>query len=476
MADWRPRIFVLICLVVIIGVPVIYQPASARPQLGATTLVVITPHFEQIRNEMGQAFSRWAERELGQKVQIDWRYVPGTSEIQKLLETQYQALARDDRENEGVGMDIVLGGGDFFFDQQLKKGFTATNAAGEKRQVSLTQPIRLDPQLIQNVFPEPLLAGRKLYDPEGHWWGVALSSFGIVYNRDVLKVLSLDPPKRWLDLTDPRYFGWVALADPSHSGSVRVTYDSIVQYYGWEEGWRTIRRIAANTRYFTSDSQQVPNDVSNGETVAGMCVDFFGRYQSQMVGGQRLDYITPRNEVVVNADPVAVLRGAPHAELARQFVIFLLSDEGQGLWNLPIGHPLGPKESEIRRSPIRRDFYQRFGQEMIVHENYYDLTQALPEGTPTYFTVIPTLMHAMVIDVHTELRAAWLAILEEDNPTIREQMITRFDALPFTSDELLAAGKRWKGDPQTQLDDRLNWTRFFLKNYREVIALAAHSP
>ena len=73
------------------------------------------------------------------------------------------------------------------------------------------------------------LSGETYYGPDQDWVGVVLSSFGIVYNVDGLKRLGLEPPQRWSDLTDPRYFGTLALADPNKSGSVAKMFEMMTQ-------------------------------------------------------------------------------------------------------------------------------------------------------------------------------------------------------------------------------------------------------
>jgi len=200
-----------------------------------------------------------------------------------------------------------------------------------------------------------------------------------------------------------------------------------------------------------------------------MCIDFFGRYQSQAVGGTRVGFTAPMEATVVNPDPVAVLRGAPHAELATRFVEFLLTREGQRLWNLRPGDEEGPAMYELRRLPARREMYDLPAARLVDKARPYEEAQALPPGTPSYFAVVPTVLHAMAIDVHEELQAAWLAILAEPEGPERDAMVEAFEALPFTADELQAAAKAWKTDPDRRDADRLAWTRFFLKRYEEVV-------
>src|SRR5690606_17069006 len=176
-----------------------------------------------------------------------------------------------------------------------------------------------------------------------YWLGTALSGFGIVYNRDVLEELGLPEPESFDDLTAFGYFNLLALADPRMSGSVTTTYESILNNQGWDSGWRTLREMAANSRYFATSSTRPPIDVSQGDAAAGLAIDFYGRGQAQevMAAGEtaetsRVGYVDPKGAVYIDADPVSILRGGPSPELAQRFVEFLLTDEAQALWQMRV--------------------------------------------------------------------------------------------------------------------------------------------
>ncbi|QNN22404.1 ABC transporter substrate-binding protein [Planctomycetales bacterium ZRK34] len=470
MSDWTPRLIVLACFVLILGLPFVFRPEAAEVPADALRLVVITPHNEQIRYETEQAFSRWHQAHHGRPVVIDWRAIGGTSDIERQLISEYAGLLEEGRMDDGVGYDIVFGGGDYFFESKLKAG------VGGKH--TILERLDFDDEFMSSVYPEPTIADVRLYDKDHMWYGVVLSSFGIAYNNDLLQLRDLPTPTTWSDLNDYRYFMGVALADPSHSGSIRVTYDAILQRYGWQRGWQTLRRVCANARYFSAYSSQVPVDVSQGDAIAGMCIDFYGRYQAEVIaastGHDRIGYIAPADATVVTPDPVAVLRGAKHHDLAVKFVRWLLSENGQKLWCYRRGVEAGPERFELRRPPVRRDMYtpDRMAN-MVDAVNPYELAHPRPEGTPSYFTIVPTVLHAMAMDVHDQLKAAWSAIQNTDDLAFRAELLEDFDALPFTQEELLAAPARWKKDPAAKTEDRLAWTAFFREKYEKIITKAS---
>jgi len=537
MKDWTPRIVVLALFLGTLALPLLW--AGQRDDAvreDAVRLVIVTPHNEQIRYEFERAFSAWHHKQFGRPVDIDWRTIGGTSDIIRTLTSQYTAKAKARMEDDGIGFDMMFGGGTYDFHYKLKPGVEVPvlDDAGNPvrgddgkfklRRVSISQPIdreQIGEPLLQAAFPEPDIAGEMLYDPDGHWWGVVLSSFGIVYNQDVLGYLGLDEPQTWDDLADPRYFGWVALGDPSHSGSVKVTYNAILQRYGFERGVATLRRVFANARYFTSSSSKVPLDVSAGDAAAGMCIDFYGRYQSQMIQqGKLVGFVAPSGATLVSADPIALLRGAPNREIAVRFIRYLLTEQGQALWNFAQGDPWGPEKFELRRAPIRPDIYAKYSDRLVDPVDPFTIAKPVPPGANDYFSTIPVLLHSMCMDIHDDLKAAWLAINETDDQALRAKMVGEFDklpivdaaslwaqfnaldegdqkyvrrkigpsvdllesiatndtgeaaVLPFEHGLLLSYRIRWSNDHRTEIEDRLAWTAFFRAQYRNVADMA----
>ena len=84
--------------------------------------------------------------------------------------------------------------------------------------------MKLDPSVLKDAFPTPDLNGMPLYEKakDGtppQWVGIALSSFGMVYNPPMYATLGLPAPQRWDDLARPELARLVALADPTRSSS-----------------------------------------------------------------------------------------------------------------------------------------------------------------------------------------------------------------------------------------------------------------
>ncbi|MGD0768233.1 MAG: extracellular solute-binding protein [Tepidisphaeraceae bacterium] len=483
-------------------------------------LVIITPHGQEIRNEFRWAFADWHRQKYGQPVELEFRTPGGTTDIRRQLDTIYRAIrdthggALPPEDQVDTGIDMVWGGGDYEFNSKLKP-------------LGILHPQDLDARLLAEVFPQPALAGVKLYDQERDksgrllppkWVGVCLSSFGIIYNPDLYRALNLSPPRTWSDLTDPRLFASLSLADPTHSGSAGVAYMIVIQRAmadaeteflsrpanagkppaqlkstpqyqaaldeGWKRGMRELVLIAANARYFSDSSAQPPNDVAGGDAAAGMAIDFYGRVTEQTVGADRETFIAPRAATAITPDPIAILYGTHGRQLtlANHFIEFLLSPQGQRLWILKPGQPGGPRVLALRRSPIRRSVYaDRAG--WADDLNYFESASGFNQraewlGT---FSELPQIWAAAWIDVRDDLQDACRRILLVPDPTRRAQLLAELSDIPVSRADVtheIDQGRRIAADPSQDPDvwkarQRLNWARRFAEHYHRVAEEAA---
>ena len=528
------RVIVVLALVVILGVPFALSFGRGGDTLpdDAPVLRIITPHVQQIRTEFAHAFSAWHEREYGSPVRVVYFTPGGTTEIRKQLESQYLAvLKRGDFQldkNEvilepgTIPYDLMFGGGSYDHGQ-VKRGVTVTTTSlSPEPTASTTTTLTLEVHCpmsvpagftqaeLDDLFGENTIGPQTLYDPDQYWIGTALSSFGIVYNTDVYARLGLDDPTGFEDLTRPELRGWVALADPRQSGSITTTFDSILGNYGWDEGWRVLRAMCGNTRYFTNSSTKPPTDVSQGEAAAGLAIDFYGRGQAQTAGRGRVGYVDPAGAVYIDADPISILRGGPEPELARRFLRFVLSEEGQALWQFhatdtpegasnpvgPDGKPMGPRHNELRRMPVRRVMYEKDFDYFMDQVDPFEIVSKVQN--PGWRTGVQVMMGCFAIDVLDECHDAWGALCDAQAdpafpPDVLAEMERLYDAWPgtpvdadgtFTTSSAPARTLPWT--PETFHDVRNSWrppgaqkraeiyyADWFRRQYKEIERLAA---
>ncbi len=445
----------LVAVLILTTTPVLLYRGTPRPER-VRTLVIVTPHNEQIRSEFTSAFIRWHTKHYGEEVGVAWNAPGGTTEIRRMLVAQYEAALRHGVA-PGGDADLLFGGGSYEF-ELLSRPLKVT-VDGTDRTTTILEPCTwlTQGELLELYGPNEV-DGRPLYDPKLHWFGVALSTFGIVSNVAQCDARGVELPARWEDLANPALFEAVALANPAQSGSVATAFETILQRLGWERGWQVLRRAAANSNQIVASSSVIPTTVGGGESCTGIAIDFYGRYQVQVLADNaqetglpkldRLRFTAPLGESVVDADPVAILRGAPDAELAKRFVEFCLSLDGQLLWQLPHGpvevcghHP--PEHYSLRRMPARRAAYACCSS-CFVDEIDPFADQSPLVSDPNFRDFVGPLFVSMAMDDSRHLRAAWKAIFSHpaypkagglvtaadvSDPQLKE-WLTAFDAMP----------------------------------------------
>jgi len=353
--------------------------------------------------------------------------------------------------NLGVGIDLFFGGGAFDFERQASSGFlVGTDPSGNFGPAALASA---KPEWFSDAVMPESVSGEPFRDQQFRWVGTVLSAFGICYNRDVFARLGIEEtPETWSALEDPRLFGQIALADPTKSGSTTKAFEMLIQERiqalqrerglpenesmeaGWNDAMRLILRISANSRYFTDSAAKVPRDVAMGDAAAGMCIDFYGRtfnelYRSPSSGESRIHFVMPRGGTSIGADPIGMLRGAPQPELAHHFIEFVLSPEGQKLWNYRPGAEGGPRRFALRRPPIRKDFYNESNRPHMTDPEVdpYEISAGFvyhPEWTGPLFGAIRFVIRGACMDPHDEQLEAWEALIDAGLP---EEGVAQFE-------------------------------------------------
>lgn len=477
----------------------------------------------------------YGERHGGEKVSIDWRAPGGTSEIVRYLRSTFEANVRHAwgsrgtgqawseevasaafgavcpqeparaevwrwlRESQvGVDVDVFLGGGQYDHEGLRRYGLLVPAGVRERH-----------PEWFAGANPilSPGGGGEVWYDAHDGYYAVCFATFGIVYNRDRLAQAGFSPQeietfgRRWSDLADPRLYRAVGLADPTQSGSMTKCFEMLIQKemqetlrrlhpgvpmaelqptpqeleQAWTAAMTLLKKLGGNAAYLTFSASKVPVDAANGQIAAGMCIDFYGRSQVEweraQLGRETLVYRTPEAASTVSADPVAILRGAPHRELAEEFVDFLLSPQAQTLWGKCAGTPDGPRDYTLYRLPVRRDMYEGtalentvFGEErpLVLAERFH----YRGDWTGRLFSAIRILVKVMLIDCGPELRESWGRILEQGGwEAISPQAREAFQSLPFSYQEA-AQATRTLESPQEEAKLRRGWIQFFRERYR----------
>lgn len=493
----------LILLLSVLALPFLLRTSEhplAELMGGHDTLVIISAHSEPMKFELEHAFREYYRKRFGRDIAIDWRAPGGTSDIVRYIADRFKAefrhawesdpdnppwnadiasafdnpnIERDPKasaeallarkkflESEvGIGIDLFAGGGTFDQGRHARCGY-AVNGGLRRR-----HPEYFRPETIPHFF-----GGDEIYEKDGKYYGVCLASFGICYNIDRLRELSslTEPPRRWRDLGKGVFFNKVVAADPTKSGSANKCFEIILQQEmheaapggavkpsaeqldrGWANGVNLIKRIIANTRTITDSAGKVTRDVASGEGALGMAIDFYGLTEQEwnefQTGGKPvIRYVAPEGGTAVSADPIQLLRGAPHLKEAHAFLDFMIGEEGQKLLDFKTGTPGGPVKYALRRSPVRKDMYAEQYRQFRADPDYFPYEAGSSfvyraDWTGRYFSMIRLLIRCVALDVQDELRTAWKAIIRAGGPEKVPQAYAEFCRLPFAYREAAEA-------------------------------------
>jgi len=143
---------------------------------------------------------------------------------------------------------------------------------------------------------------------------------------------------------------------------------------------------------------------------------------------------------------VTILKGAPNMTVARRFVSFILSSGAQKFLILPRGAKDGPKHATLGRMAVNRVAYEETEGRRTDDFNPFEQTAFLVLDMKKASTIrrpFNDLLGATLIDTHSELKAAWAAIIAR-GPRVNE--IIEIGTPPVTEADLEAMAARWGDD------------------------------
>jgi iron(III) transport system substrate-binding protein len=268
-------------------------------------------------------------------------YSPHGREMLQAFEKRFEAL------HPGVDVQTIDMGSQEVFDR------IRSERANPQADVWWGAPAPLFQQAAQDSLLErfvPTWAGSLPADakhPQGLWHGNYLTPEIIAYNSAVIP--AGQAPQDWDDVLDPKWKGKVLIRDPMASGTMRTIFGMIIDRSlrttgDTAQGFAWLRRLDGQTREYVLNPTLLYQKLARQEGV----VTLWDLPDIEMIKAQHnypIDYVIPRSGTPLLVDAVAVVRGAPNAEMARQFVEFIGSDAA-----------LVPAAREFFRLPARNDF------------------------------------------------------------------------------------------------------------------------
>jgi iron(III) transport system substrate-binding protein len=148
---------------------------------------------------------------------------------------------------------------------------------------------------------------------------------------------------------DPRWKGQVLIRDPMASGTMRTIFGMVIDRSlratgDTAQGFDWLRRLDGQTREYVLNPTMLYQKLARREGL----VTLWDMPDIEIIKKQYnypIEYVVPRSGTPLLVDGVAVVKGAPNAELARRFVEFIGSNQA-----------LAPAARDFFRLPARSDF------------------------------------------------------------------------------------------------------------------------
>lgn len=166
----------------------------------------------------------------------------------------------------------------------------------------------------------------------GLWHPFSVLPTVIIYNEALVPADRI--PRSWKDLLDPWFENRLIMADPEKSGSsytilatmlLTMRESGTALFSGWDYVERLIRQLGESG--LAQSSNLVYRSVASGDFYAG--ITFENYVLSLKKTGANVGFSYPEEGTSAIPDGIALLKTAPHADEAKEFIDFVLGHDVQ---------------------------------------------------------------------------------------------------------------------------------------------------
>jgi spermidine/putrescine-binding protein len=241
-------------------------------------------------------------------------------------------------------------------------------------------------------------------------------------------------------------------------------YEILLQAYGWEKGWAFIIRMGANVQTFTEGGSSAAKDVSQGQAAYGLCIDYYAFAEIERYGSERLGFMLPEGETVINPDAIGIIKNGPNPEAAKMFLEYVLTD-GQKLWALKKGVPNGPVEKSLCRLPVDATLYSENKKNMSVSINPFIMESSLQYSDSKAgrrWSILGDLVASFVIIPHEDLKKCWKDMRQKG---IKPEEFSRYFKIDLTEEQVFDLARKW--DKKEFAAERIKYMNTWAANARK---------
>ena len=159
--------------------------------------------------------------------------------------------------------------------------------------------------------------------------GMYSGVLGFAVNVPLLEAEGIAIPQSWEDLLDPNLKGYVGMANPNTSGTALTTVGTLIQVFGEDEAFEYMKKLHQNIGVYTKSGAAPGVLVGRGEL--GVCIIFLHDVIKHAEWGYPVTPVVPEEGTGFEIGGLNLITGAPHPELAKQFIDWVLSAEAQEL-------------------------------------------------------------------------------------------------------------------------------------------------
>ncbi|HRH46205.1 MAG TPA: extracellular solute-binding protein [Pyrinomonadaceae bacterium] len=243
-----------------------------------------------------------------------------------------EPILRDYEKRNGVKVNVV------YDTEETKSTGLANKLLAEKNRPQAdvfwsNEPVRtlvLKKNDVLAPYKSPAADGipANFKDANGFWTGFSARSRVIVYNTNLVK--AEDAPKSVLDLTDPKWKGQLAIADPRF-GSTAFHVAALYTELGDEKADEFFRQLKANEVKIVPSNSVVRDMVARGEVKIGLTDS--DDVNVALENKQPVAMVFPDRDgigVPIMPNMLSLIKNAPHPEAGKRLIDYLLSAEVEG--------------------------------------------------------------------------------------------------------------------------------------------------
>jgi iron(III) transport system substrate-binding protein len=249
--------------------------------MAADTLVVYSAGPKPLSKGLAQAF----EKKIGIKVEL-------------FQSTAGKIMARYEAEKANPQVDVLI-------------------SASWGHAITLDKAGELMPYTSTNASKVPASLKSTSYVAQG------AAALAIAYNPKS----GVPAPTSWSDLTKPVYKGQITMPDPAKSGSALTLVQGLVTQNS-DQAWDMFAKLKSNDMIVPGANKAALNPVLQGaKGVVFGAVDYIAI--GAKAKGESLEVVYPASGTVLAPRPMMIVKTTQHAQAAKAFIDFVLSERGQ---------------------------------------------------------------------------------------------------------------------------------------------------